>query len=174
MKKFKFRTATKDDRQKVQQLFAHSVANEKNLFNPELVKASFIDDFVNKIIDQGNMIIVENGSDGLELIGEVHYYNTSATESEKYVKELVFFSRLESENDHEETELFEWLYGEIEQKHSDVFSVDLSMPVSKSDSVALFMKKGINIECNYRGRLSKVAGKRKVMLPLKWINPSFN
>lgn len=174
MNKYKFRTATKDDRQKVQQLFVHSVANEKNIFSPQMVKATFVDDFVNKIIDQGNMIIVENGTDGVELIGEVHYYNTSATEGEKYLKELVFFSRMESENDEEETALLEWLYGEIEQKHSDVFSVGLSMPVSKSDSVALFMSKGINIEGNYRGRLSNIAGKRKVMLPLKWINPSFN
>jgi hypothetical protein len=173
MNQYKFRTATKDDREKVQQLFIHSVANEKNIFSPEMVKATFIDDFVNKIIDQGNMIIVENRYEGVELIGEVHYYNTSATESEKYLKELVFFSRMENENE-EETALFEWLYGEIEQKHSDVFSVGLSMPVSKSDSVALFMQKGINIEGNYRGRLRNVAGKRKVMLPLKWINPSFN
>ncbi len=172
-KKYKFRTATKDDRDKVQHLFIHSIANEKNIFNPDMVSPAFVDDFVNKIIEQGNMIIVEDATENVELIGEVHYYNTATTKEEKHLKELVFFSRPESDNE-EETAIVEWLYGEIERKHSDVFSVNLSTPVSKPSSVALFMKKGINIEGNYHGRLSKINGKRKLMLPLKWINPSFN
>ncbi len=172
-RKYKFRTATKDDCQKVQQLFVNSIATEKNIFSPEMVKSTFVEDFVNKIIDQGNMVIVENNSDELELIGEVHYYNTSASMGEKYLKELVFFSRMEIKSLERETELVDWLYGEIERKHTDVFSVGISTPVSDLSTVAYFMGKGINVKGNYQGRLKNTSNKN-LFLPLKWINPSFN
>jgi hypothetical protein len=164
---YKFRIATKNDREKVQQLFVCSIANEKHISSPELVKASFIDDFVNKIIDQGNMVIIENDAADVEMIGEVHYYNPAAGRSD--LKELVFFSRSEVED---ENDIIEWLYSEIEQKHSDVFSVDISAPVSSLANILMYQKKGILVQGNYECRLN---GKnKKVMLPMKWINPSFN
>jgi hypothetical protein len=172
-KHYKIRTATRHDRDKVQQLFIRSVINDKNITSPDLVKASFVDDFVNKIIDQGNMIIVENNSMDVEMIGEVHYYKLSAYDTDDYFKELVFFPGVE--NDDDENDIIDWLYGEIEQKHSDVFSVDISAPVSSLANILMYRKKGINIEGNFESRLnSKSRNQKKVMLPMKWINPSFN
>jgi hypothetical protein len=170
--KYKIRTATKDDREKIQHLFIRSVACEKNIFSHELVSSSFIDDFVNKVIDEGNMIVIENHASHVEMIGEVHYYNPSAGRDDTCLKELVFFSWKEEEHE-EEHELIEWLYGEIEQKHSDVFSVGISAPVSSLHSILMYQKKGITVEGNYLGRMNKNC-RQKIMLPLKWINPSFN
>jgi hypothetical protein len=172
-KSFKFRTATKDDREKVQHLFIHSIVNEKNIFSPNLVSSGFLEDFVNKIIDQGNMIIVENENQHVELIGEVHYYTTTATSEDKNLKELVFFSQPHADPGHEK-ELVEWLYSEIENKHSDVFSVGISTPVSDPSSIDLFMQKGIRIKGNYSGRMKHNSSRQNLFLPLKWINPSFN
>lgn len=172
--KYKIRYAKSDDRQKIQQLFIASVANQKNLFNPEMVNPIFVEDFVNKVIDQGNMIVVENLNNELELIGEIHYYNTSVTNGDHYMKEIIFLSRMEGNNDQRETELVEWLYGEIENKHRDVFSVMLNTPVKSMETVKHFVEKGIQIIGNFTGRLSGANHKSITMLPLSWINPSFN
>lgn len=172
--KYRIRAAQPKDRQKIQQLYVASVANKKNIFNPSLVNPLFIDDFVNKVIEQGNMIVVENLNNELELIGEVHYYNTSVSDSEEYMKEIIFSSRVSVENDFSETELIDWLYGEIEKKHQDVFSVVISTPVKNPDSVKKFRRKGIKVNGNYHGRLNMMGNQSQTLLPLSWINPSFN
>ena len=173
--KFRIRKARKEDKPQVKEVLAHSIANRKNLFSPTSVASVYIDEFVNKAIERGDMILVENHENELELIGEVHYYyNGQTSEKDGYSREITFFSKIDRTNTSEGNELIEWLYGEIEQNHTDVFSVELMAPVLNIDSVNSYKDKGISVETNYNGRLK--CGKQGVhtFLPLSWVNPSFN
>lgn len=171
--KYRIRLATASDHEKVQSLFIHSVANEKKVLHPSHIKPSFVHDFVHKVIANGHMVIVENQAQELELIGHVHHYNTPAN-AEKCLKELVFYSRTEGINEQRETELVNWLFEEIEKKHTDVFNVELTTPVSNLESLILYQQRGIQVEGNHKGRLKKGKNKGRSVLPLSWLNPSFN
>ncbi len=173
--KFRIRQAKKDDKAKVIDLFIHSIANKKNLLNASLVESTFVNEFINNAIEQGNLLVVENLENELELIGEVHYYyNTTLNSSDEYSRELTFFSRLERRKEDIDSDLIEWLFGEIEKKHKDVFSVEITTPVRDTACVEAYRERGISIEENYRGRLKNQNDSYKTVVPLAWVNPSFN
>lgn len=173
--KFRIRQARKEDKPQVTELYIRSIANKKNIFSPALVVPAYVKDYVNKTIDQGDMIVVENMNNELELIGEVHYYyNRPTEENDGFSREITFFSKLERNWEETGIDLVDWLYGEIEKKHKDVFSVEITIPVANKESVDSYKKKGILVESNYKGRLSGTDNNYNTLLPLAWINPSFN
>ena len=171
---YKIRTANPNDKVKIQNLVRHSIAKDKSLLSPDLVKPGFVEDFVDKIIRMGDMLVVENSQSELELIGEVHYYFTSADTGQEGLKELFFIPGFENTKKNRETDLVNWLYAEIKKKHKDVFRVELSAPVSDTSSVEHFREMGIMVEGNYSGRLQSKARGFSPVIPLSWFNPSFN
>jgi hypothetical protein len=173
--KFRIRKARKEDKPKVRELFIHSLANRKNIFHPSMVESDYVNEFVNKTIDQGDMILVENHENELEMIGEVHYYyNRTPTDNDGISKEITFFSKIGRTKPDHDVDLVDWLYSEIEKKHTDVFSVEIIAPVSNVASVDAYRKKGIRVESNYTGRLKDGKSNFSTLLPLAWVNPSFN
>ena len=173
--KFRIRKARKEDKPQVREVLADSVANRKNIFSAASVAGDYIDEFVNKAIDNGDMILVENHENELELIGEVHYYhNRHSSENDGYSKEITFFSKIARDSTVLRNDLIDWLYGEIEKKHTDVFSVEIMAAVYSIDSLNTYRAKGISIESNYSGRLKNGGHGFNTFLPLAWVNPSFN
>ncbi len=172
---YKIRTAKDTDKDQIHRLFRESIAREKRLINPALVHNEFMEEFVDKLIEKGHMIVVENNHNELELIGEVHDYCTDEGEEEELVlQEISFFSRIDSTTAERETTLVNWLFGEIKSKHSNVFRVELNAPVSSSASVDHYKKMGLRVEGNYQGRLGTNPGQFTPLIPLSWANPSFN
>ncbi len=171
---YKIRLANTADRLKIHELIRESIAREKSLLNPSMVNSGFMEEFVDKAIRKGHMLIVENLSDEVELIGEVHYYCSSSNIDEDSVKEFRFFSRTDGGEENREQNLVSWLFGEIQNKHHDVFRVELSTPVCNQSAVDFFRKMGLNVEGNYTGRLKPSHNPYKMMVPLSWTNPSFN
>jgi hypothetical protein len=172
--KYKIRTATQKDTPQIRQLIRESVADEKKLLNPSLVSSNFIDEFVDKVIAKGNMVVVENDNSELELIGEIHLYNALSGRTDEVLKEMAFISRKVFSPGNRETELVSWLFGELQQKHQDVFRVELSTPVCHPGAVAHFINMGLRVEGQFSGRLSAREGAHTTMVPLSWINASNN
>lgn len=169
--KYKIRQATAKDLNQIRQIIRESVAEEKKLMNPSLVTNSFIEEYVDKILEKGHMLVVENGHDEvLEMIGEVHFYHHLPNGHQEGLKELIFISRLDPGMLGRETELVSWLYGEISNKHQDVFRVEMMTPVSNADSVDHFRKMGLHVEGKYHSRLNHKSGASKMVVPLSWIN----
>ncbi len=175
-KQYKIRTAKDTDKVQIHQLFRESIAREKRLINPSLVHSDFMSEFVDKLIKKGTMLVVENDHNELELIGEIHDYCTTGChdENELDLKEFSFFSRIDSTTAERETGLINWLFGEIQHKHSNVFRVELNAPVSSSATVDHYKKMGLRVEGNYQGRLGANTGHFIPLVPLSWTNPSFN
>ncbi len=174
---YKIRTAKDTDKKDIYRLFLEKVTREKKLLNASIVPECFLREFVDKAIKKGNMLVVENNRDEVALIGEVHYYHTNGKDSpdeNDLLKEFSFFSGTACDPDEQETSLVSWLFGEIEQKHHDVFRVELNTPVCSEASVNFFKKMGLTVEGNYNGRLKNKSPQRQLMLPLSWANPSFN
>lgn len=174
---YKIRTAKYTDRKDIYRLFLETITREKKLLNASIVPECFLEEFVDKAIKKGNMLVVENNRDEVALIGEVHYYHTNGKESpgeSDLLKEFSFFSGSGCHPDGQETSLVSWLFGEIEQKHHDVFRVELNTPVCSEASVNFFKKMGLRVEGNYNGRLKSKSPQKQLMLPLSWTNPSFN
>lgn len=171
---YKIRTASDADKHKIYILVRESLASQKKLMNPALVTPGFMEEFVDKQIRKGNMLVVENELSELELIGEVHDYHTiSEHEGDAApMREFLFISRLDNSACEREKQLVNWLYGEIQTKHRDVFRVELSTPVSCPETVDHFIKMGLRIEGNYNGRLKYGTGHAHITVPLSWINPS--
>ncbi len=173
---YKIRAAKGTDKENIYIVIRESIAREKQLSNPSLVPTGFLEEFVDKAINKGNMLVVENNMKEMELIGEIHAYNISdnkETESSP-LKELAFFSRMDSRAADRETEVVNWLFGEIRNKHHDVFRVEISTPVRRSASVDHYKKMGLTVEGNYDGRLQNNPGDFHLLVPLSWTNPSFN
>ncbi len=171
---YKIRTANDADKHKIYAVVKESLASEKKLINPALVTPGFMEEFVDKQIRKGNMLVVENDLSELELIGEVHDYQAYSNHDDEHVpmKEFMFISRLDNIACEREKQLVNWLYGEIQSKHRDVFRVKLSTPVSCNETVDHFIKMGLRVEGNYQGRLKYKTGQVHLTLPLSWINPS--
>lgn len=169
--KYRIRRARPEDSETIRELFRKSVANQKNLLHPSMVKTPYLEDFVNRSIKLGELLVVENAHQELELIGEVHAYYPQ-TGSDQFFREIHFFSSHENQASQQDTELVSWLYREIERKHQDVFNVCLSTRVSNKAAIDNLQQMGIRVEGNYQGRLKGT--QRPTILPLSWINPSFN
>ncbi len=171
---YKIRTANDADKHKIYSLVRENLASEKNLMNPALVTLGFMEEFVDKQIRKGNMLVVENDLAELELIGEIHDYHAFSVHDDEHapMKEFMFISRLDNTAIEREKQLVNWLYGEIKNKHRDVFRVELNTPVSCTETVDHFIKMGLRIEGNYHSRLKNKNVEVHLTLPLSWINPS--
>ncbi len=164
------------DKGQIHHLLRESIAREKRLMNPSLVHNDFMEEFVDKLIKTGNMLVVENIHEELELIGEIHNYCTGRCEGNEdlNLQEFSFFSRIDITTADREKELVNWLFGEIRSKHHNVFRVELNAPVSSSASVDHYKKMGLTVEGNYQGRLGSTSGQFRPLVPLSWTNPTFN
>jgi hypothetical protein len=171
---YKIRKARLSDRDQIRMLIRESVAKEKSLINPDMITSAFIEEFVDKVITKGNMLVVENDRLELELIGEVHYYNMGSGKDEDQFQEFSFISRMVFDQHEREKELVNWLFNEVECRHRKVFRVELMSPVCQSSSVELYQKMGLTMEGNVYKRIKNTTGHFQTMLPLSWINPSFN
>lgn len=173
---YSIRTAKDADKDKIHQLIRESIAREKQLSNPSLVPNGFMEEFIDKNIRKGNILVVENNLEELELIGEIHDYQATGTTQDDgvFLREFIFFSRLDSTAQNRETELVNWLFGEIEKKHSNVFRVELNTFVKNAASVDHYKKMGLQVEGNFKGRLKNNDGAFQLLVPLSWSNPSFN
>lgn len=172
--KYKIRQATANDITQIRQLIRESVADQKSLVNPSAVTNSFMEEFVDKVIEKGNMVVVENDNEVMELIGEIHLYHPPVGNNSRAIKELAFLSRKAFIARDRETELVSWLYGEIQDKHQDVFRVELEAPVCSYESVNHFRQMGLRVEGHYTGRLSPKSSPSTMMVPLSWINAARN
>lgn len=173
---YTIRQARDADKLKIHSMIRESIAREKKLPGPSTVPECFLEEFVDKVIRKGNMLVVENDMKELELIGEIHSYHTSGeqTGEDNSLKEFIFVSRTDSESPAREKELVSWLFGEIQEKHRDVFRVELLSAVNHPGTVDHYKKMGLTIEGNYNGRMKHKAEKLNLLIPLSWTNPSFN
>lgn len=173
---YSIRLAKDSDKDRIQSLVRESLAMKKQLSRASVVPAVFLEEFVDKVIRKGKMLVVENACKELELIGEIHDYHPYETpgEDEAPLREFHFFSRMDTSTSDRETALVNWLFGEIQSKHRDVFRVQLHAPVNSAASVDHFHKMGLRVEGNYKGRLNEKTGSFHLLLPLSWDNPSFN
>ncbi len=173
---YTIRIAQCSDKDRIYALIRENIAVKKLLSRSSLVPAVFLEEFVDKVIRKGQMLVVENEQKELELIGEIHDYQTLNASGDEDVsfREFSFFSRMDSPLAERETTLVSWLFGEISSKHRDVFRVELHAPVKSAASVDRYHQMGLRVEGNYKGRLNEKNGDFHLLLPLSWSNPSFN
>ena len=171
---YKIRQANDADKHKIYTLIRENIATDKKIMSPDLISEGFMEEFVDKLIRKGSMLVVENSFSEMEMIGEVHDYQTyeQLDHEEASMKELSFFSRLDKLPGERETNLVNWLFGEIRNKHRDVFRVEVNTPITNSSSVDFYKTLGLRIEGNYQGRLKNKPEHLHLSLPLSWINYS--
>lgn len=170
---YKMRLASKADRTQITALVREAIAQEKKCQDPAHVQADFINEYVEKIIAMGNMLVVENETMELEMIGEIHDYMYYGF-SDYCPKELSFRTKIKSINGNDEKERVTWLYDEIQNKYANVFRVEMTTPVSQSSTVEYFRSMGLTVEGSYLGRLKNFSPAGNPVVPLSWINPAFN
>ena len=171
---YKIRPAIEDDKHKIYTLLRENIATDKKIINPDLIPEGFMEEFVDKLIRIGRMLVVENSFSEMELIGEVHDYHPveHLDHDVAAIKELSFFSRLDKMSGERETKLVNWLFVEIRNNYRDVFSVKINTPVTSSATVEFYKNLGLMIKGNYTGRLKNKPEHLNVNLPLSWINYS--
>lgn len=171
---YKIRTAKADDKTQIYALMRDNIATSKKIMDPDLIPEGFMEEFVDKLILKGSMLVVENNFAELELIGEVHDYLTDEQfgSENSGLKELSFFSRLDKISNDRETTLVNWLFTEIRNNYQNVFRVKICTPVSSSTSVDFYKTLGIRVEGNYLGRMKSKPEHLNLSLPLSWINYS--
>ena len=171
---YKIRQANDADRHQIYALIRENIATDKKIMSPDLIPEGFMVEFVDKLIRKGNMLVVENSFSEMELIGEVHDYQTyeHLEQGKTEMKELSFYSRLDKMPGERETTLVNWLFGEIRNNYRDVFRVEINTPITNSATVEFYKTLGLRIEGNYNGRLKNKPEHLNVNLPLSWINYS--
>ncbi|MDR4988283.1 MAG: hypothetical protein RG741_05530 [Bacteroidales bacterium] len=171
---YTIRTATDADKRRIYELARESIALDKKLNDPLLVPIGVMEEFVDKLVDKGMMLVVENSNHQMKMIGEVHYYHTHDEHEaqEGPLQEFSFFSGNDDSGFEPETELVDWLIAEIQSKHRDVFRVKLNAPVRHSSSIDFFKKIGMRIEGNFNCRLKQKKQEARLLLPLSWTTPS--
>lgn len=171
---YKIRTAKDSDKTQIHQVLRETIARAKRLIDPNLLPSGFLEEFVDKKIKNGCMLVVENGLHEMEMIGEIHDYQTSDQQStdDRALKELSFVSRMDRNQENRETEIVNWLFGEIRNNYREVFRVELNTPVSSSATVDHYENMGLAVKGNFRGRLKSKTSAFHPLVPLSWINPS--
>ncbi len=169
---YKMRSANNADKDKIHSLVRESIARLKMLSNASLVSLDFMQEFVDKMITRGMMVVVENDLEEMEMIGEMHDYIYPDANDNHPLREFIFFSRLGHTAIERETQIINWLYSEIQDRYKDAFRVKINTPVSSALSVEFYKKMGLTVEENCDGRLKKQHGHRQLLLPLSWMYPS--
>lgn len=170
---YKIRKALVSDRVQILNLFRESVARRKKIVHTSLVDAGYLEKFVDNVIALGNMLVVENGDQEFALIGEIHDYSTLGRASGGF-KELSFVSVPAFNQSDRETALVNWLFREIQSHYREVFRVEVTTPVRNQSAVDFYKKLGLTLGGNYSGRLKNTDSGSCPIIPLSWINPSFN
>lgn len=170
---YKIRKALVSDKVQIQSLFRESVARRKKIIHASLIDAGYLEEFVDKVIALGNMLVVENGDHELALIGEIHDYSTLGSPSGGF-KELSFVSGPAFGQSERETALVNWLFREIQRHYREVFRVEVTTPIRNQAAVDFYKKLGLTLGGNYSGRLKNTSSGSYPMIPLSWINPPFN
>lgn len=168
---YKIRLARKSDTDQVQKLVREAICHEKKCLDPMQVQADFIHEYVDKLIARGQMLVVENDTHELELIGEVHDYNDFINPAH-LLKELSFISRMDALENYNGKELLRWLFSEIQDKHKDVFRVKMTTQVGELATIEYLRALGFTMSDKLNGRLN--GGISHSLVPLSWMNPSFN
>lgn len=170
---YKIRLAREDDKDEIREMIRQSVATEKKCPDPSLIHLNFIEEFVDKVIAKGNMLVVENNRFELEMIGEIHDYLIDKNLAISF-KEVSFVCRFEPNDVISKTDPVSWLFSEIQHKYKDVYRVELTTPVRRSSTVEQYKAMGLTVEGNFKGRLKEELSDSCPIIPFSWINPSFN
>lgn len=171
---YKLRFANKNDISDIEDIFREIVAEKKRLSQSDMVMPGFLKDLVARTVSVEEMLVVENGSDNIEMIGEIHnyqdhYHNDNGNSVD--ITEMAFFTNLISKNKTVPTDLIDWLHKEISSKHSEVFRVELTTQLNCQKTLDRLNRKGIKVNSG-QGAGVRLKGVN-VMLPLAWDNPSF-
>ena len=168
---YTIRLAKKSDTDQARKLVREAVCYEKKCLDPLQVQADFIYEFVDKLIARGQMLVVENEAMQLELIGEVHdYYDFINPEHQ--LREFFFVSRSDIQDNPRGQELISWLYDEVQHNHKDVFRV--SMTASMGQAAILGHLNGHKLLRHGKDLVRPGGNGYARLVPLSWINPSFN
>ena len=170
---YRIRPASAEDREQVRDMVRQFVAIEKHCQSPEQITTSYMEEFVDKALMNGHMLVVENQLMEMQMIGHVHDYQTNSSRSHGF-RELHFIPRMSVGEQKAGTTLIEWLFKEVQEKYHDVFRVELTMPLNNTDTPDHFKAMGIHMTGNQKGRFRANGGVVLSVIPLSWMNPTFN
>lgn len=170
---YKIRPARAEDMEQVRDMVRQYVALEKHCQNPEQVTSSYMEEFVDKALVKGHMLVIENQLMEMKMIGQVHHYQTNGNPNQGF-SELHFIPRMSAEKQEAGTNLVEWLFKEVQEKHRDVFRVALTIPLNNDDTVEHFKTMGIHMNASQKGRFRANGGVSVSVIPFSWMNPAFN
>lgn len=170
---YKIRPARAEDTEQIRDMVRQFVAIEKHCQNPEQITSSYMEEFVDKALVKGHMLVIENQQMEMKMIGQVHHYQTNGNPNQGF-RELHFIPRMSTDGQETGTTLVEWLFREVQENHQDVFRVALTIPLNNADKVDHFRTMGIQMNMNQKGRFRSSGNVSVTVIPFSWMNPAFN
>lgn len=170
---YKIRPARAEDMEQVRDMVRQYVAIEKHCQNPEQITSSYMEEFVDKALVKGHLLVVENQEMKMKMIGQVHHYQTNGDPNRGF-SELHFIPRMSAEEQETGTNLVEWLFREVQENHQDVFRVALTIPLNNTDKANHFKTMGIHMNANQKSRFRSSGNVSVSVIPFSWMNPAFN
>ncbi len=171
--KYKIRKANQSDKDKIYHWLKTAIANQMSLIDPEMVPKAFIKNYMELLFENEDFIIIENKLSEIEMIGQFYEFQNGNTSFINGIKELKLINANTNKQLEDNQELFIWLVKEINEKHSDIFQIEFTAPVSHKQIIESFKNIGFAIKGKYSNRIENLDGSFHTHIPLTWFNPSF-
>jgi putative acetyltransferase len=169
-----FRTAQPEDWQKIKKLHLE-VSKQKNGIArwEHEVTDEYVQQFMEKALDGGLMIVAEHPGDPGQLIAEIHASKSKIQVFNHLMSDLTIAVHPEFQGKKIGRTLFTIFLEEIGRNRPDIGKVELVTRESNHRALHLYQSLGFLIEGRLEMRIKTPEGNYEADIPMGWQNPNF-
>lgn len=144
------------------------IAREAEEVTPEYIKSN-----LEKAIQNGICLVVENPDNDRQFLGEIHCYKLQPAVFNHILSELTIVVHPDFQNQGIGKLLFVSLLKYIEEVRNDILRVELIVRESNTKAQMFYQKIGFKPEGRFEKRIDTKSGSFEADIPMAWFNKNF-
>jgi len=136
------------------------------------ITEAYVRSFIEKSLESGIILTIEDPEDPETLIAEVHTYKPGIKVFAHIFSDLTIAVHPDYQGKGIGKLLFGTLLQETESKHSEVMRVELLVRESNTKAIEFYKRFGFNIEGRLENRICDKTGKLEADIPMGWTRPA--
>lgn len=169
------RTATPEDKERIKVLY-QQVAKAQNgglARSEDEMTDEYVNEFLNKSLEKGFVIVAEHPDDSNQLVGEVHGYPPEVRALKHVISDFTIVIHPEFQGKKIGRTLFTIFLEEIGRNRPDIGKVELSVRETNTKAMQLFQSMGFLIEGRMEMRIKSRKNLYEADIVMGWQNPNF-
>jgi ribosomal protein S18 acetylase RimI-like enzyme len=168
------RTANVDDLTRIKTLYKEVAHHEGGIVRLEQeITDAYIENFIEKSLANGLIIVAENPNAADQLIAEVHAYKPGIKTFDHVLSDLTLVVHPAFQGKKIGRTVFTIFLEEIAKERNDIGKVELIARESNRKAIGLYQSLGFSIEGRLEMRIKTSGGSYEADIIMGWQNPNF-